>query len=273
MARLETPRLASGQRMIVEREIGNQVWGVTIYATSGVARAVAAFGDQADVITRTLYEALGGRNRLPDAIMLQANKAIAKQAQNAIVEGWRARLPAKSSPYRRGSDPNKDRLSGKLGETLASAQMTRGTTARGISFLNVGVLNEEARHWYRVNYGAWGPRAILRRPKSYPVTVAGHTLFVLRDEAQPASNSWLPKRFIWTEAGYFEPRMGPATVHGGGHRAAVFTDLGFQSLAENVGPVYDRTFRHWIKQRGSIERLRSRGATVHVTSEGRITKS
>jgi hypothetical protein len=236
---------------------------ITLNLVTAVPRAVSkALTDSADPMTKTLYEGIGA-GVFPRSQLLAANQEIARRAQRDILSGWRARLPARSGPYRRGSNPRKDRLSGKLGEALASPAMVRRTTDRAISFLDPITLNAEARHWYRVNYGAYGGYAIVRRPKAYPVTVAGHTVFTLRDELRPAPNSWLPLRFGF-EGSEFVPLKGPARTVGGGHRAALFTDLGFQSVGRNVDPVYREMIFRYFKGGGLKKRYELKGATVHV---------
>lgn len=265
------PRIGT-QRVIAERAVTNQIFAVKIYAPTAVRRAVGSAVDKNFTpITQAIYGGLKG-GVFPEEPLKRANLEIARRAQRAIVTGWRARLPVKSPPYRRGSDPTKSRLSGKLGEALASEDMLQGTTARGISFLNTTRLATEARHWYRVNYGAFGYRVgAVRKPKAYPVTIDGHTMFALQDEAQPAPNSWLPRRFMFRD-NMFIPVKGPANKEGGGHRAALFTDLGFKSVADNVGPVYREMLFDYFRHGGMAQRFEAKGVHLSVTTSGRISR-
>ena len=89
---------------------------------------------------------------VPRARLKEANLQIAKEAQAAMVKGWRSRLPRRSSSYRSHS-----RLTKRLGRALADESMTAFTTDRRISFINQTTLDREAKHWYRVDYGASGP--------------------------------------------------------------------------------------------------------------------
>lgn len=255
------------RNIVSERIVANEVHGISVYLPHAMAKAVGgATVNGASPLTQAVYAAVG--KGIPDRLMLRANKALAQDAQRAIVAGWRSRLPLKSWGYRAGSDPNHDRLSGKLGDALASDAMTKGTSPRGISFLNVGVLNSEARHWYRVNYGAQGPVVgAVRRAKSYPVMVEGHTIQILRDEHQPAPMSFLPRRFVFEGATYFAPRRGPADVRGGGHRPALFTELGFREVAQNADRVYRATFRTFVNEQ-EVKRLNGKPYKVITTSKG-----
>lgn len=260
MPRQLSPRLPNGTKMVSQRQIMGENEKIAVYMTSALVAGVAVLGESAHEFTRAIYSSIGS-GEVRRRYIKEANLQLARGAQEEIQDHWRSRLPVGAPGYRAGSDPDHDRLHGYLGRALSDQEaMIRGTTDRAISFINVSHLNNEARHWYRVNYGAWGPKAILRRPKPFPVTVGGHSLFVLRDEAQPARNSWLPRAYTTEGANWFAPRYAhdkngrrianKADVHGGGHRAAVFTDLGFEYVAQNLDPTYDNMFRRFVKEQG-----------------------
>lgn len=257
------------QRLIVEREIKNVGYSVAVYMPNAAGKAMArgiegAVSYITDVLLRGVKEGV-----FTSTDLRTANLEIARSAQDAILRGWRARLPLKSGPYRRGSDPRKDRLSGALGRTLASDAMVQGTTDRGISFLNTSVLAENARHWYRVNYGAFGYNVpAIRRPKAYPVTIDGHTLFTLQDANDPAPNSWLPRRFSWDD-NEFVPIKGPANIEGGGHRAALFTDLGYKALADNFGPAYRRMLFKKFRGGGMFSSFEKKEINIQAVVQAR----
>lgn len=273
MPRILSPRLPNGTKMISQRQIMGEQAKTAAYLHSALIAGVDALGDHANEFTQALYKGLGA-GVMPRRYLKDANRQLAIGAQQAIEQGWRSRLPVGAPGYRKGSDPDHDRLSGRLGDALSAQEaMIKGTTDRAISFINNTVLNRQARHWYRVNYGAWGPKAILRRPQPFPVNVDGHTLFVLRDEAQPARNSWLPRAYAREGTSWFGPIpaydkdgrriTNKADVHGGGHRAAVFTDLGYQSVAKNLDPTYDNMLRRYLREQGD-EGFRSAGINVVV---------
>jgi hypothetical protein len=257
---------ASNRRIVsLERELAQGIRGIAIYATYAAADAAGrALKSNSDEFTRGVYRAIR-KNAIGKARMTAANKELAVGAQRAIRNGWRRRLPVKAPPYRKGSDPDKDRLSGALGKALGKDSMTEATTDRAISFLNTGVLWNEARHWHRVNYGAFGPKVgSPDKPKSYPVTVNGHTLFALEDPGRPDPNSWLPRGLndkpairYESDYSYFAPegRRGQSDIKadlpGGGHRSALFTELGFKHVAKNLDPVYRGMLAGWVREVGA----------------------
>lgn len=258
--------MASSRRIVsYERELANGVKGVAVYATFAAAEAVGkSLKSNEDEFTRALYRAIR-KNAIGKARMTAANKELAVGAQRAIRNGWRARLPVRAKPYRKGTDPDKDRLSGALGKALRDDSMTDATTDRAISFLNTGVLWNEARHWHRVNYGAFGPKvADPDRPRAYPVTVQGHTLFELHDPGRPDPVSWLPRGrhnfpgitfeedySFFAPGGRFAKRDMKADLPGGGHRAALFTEIGFRHIARNLDPVYQNMLNRWVFEEGA----------------------
>lgn len=257
--------MADANNIIQQVQRGGNPRIIAIGATNAFTKAgVEAGRTIKDELTRKFFKALN-LNLIPATRLETANLHLARTAQNAVTQGWKATLPAKSPDYRRGPDPKKNRLSQLLGPALASSSMLAGTTNRTISFINIQTLNTEARHWYRVNYGAYGPKVNLKRPKAFPVKVGGKTLFELHDPHRPAPNSWLPRGYIAEGRHYFEPKKGPADVHGGGSRSAVFTDLGFASLATNFGPTYRAMFISYIDEAGVKAKLRKAGLRVRVT--------
>lgn len=250
------------RNVIYETQRGNMPRIIAVGATSAAAQAgVAAGRNVQDELARKLFKALD-LNLIPASRLKRVNTMLAVRAQDAMVSGWRATLPAKAPGYRRGPDPQKDRLSNLLGPALASSNMLMGTTDRTISFLNVQYLGTEARHWYRVNYGAYGPKATPKEPKSFAVNIGGHTLFNLKDRNRPAANSWLPRLYVATPVEYFQPKQGPADVVGGGTRSANFTDLGFKRLARDFGPYYRSMFADYVKEAGKRAELRKAGVRV-----------
>lgn len=245
--------------------------------TGAIAEATgSALQKNADQFTRGLFRALQ-KEAIPDARMYEANIALARRAQKAITDGWRARLSEPpTAPYR----ANRGRLTGALGSALASGSMIERTNSRAISFLNTSTLKREARHWYRVNYGARGPLKSPARPRPHTISIDGHTVAELEDPGKPARNSWLPRRFTIDEAtGELTPTRlrGPlqnkADVPGGGHRAALFSELGFRSLAANLEFEYREMLNRWVAEEGAeaVRRaLHAQGVRIpaHVLAGG-----
>lgn len=263
MASYDLGRQDNLQRIIQTVQRGALPEIVAINMTNSVATALHALGKELPELTQKLAQHLR-LDMIPASYLRKANESIATMAQEAIVAGWHSTLPVGAPGYRAGSDPDKDRLSGVLGRVLASPAMLRGTTDRTISFLNVGTLNTEARHWYRVNYGALGPIANPERPESFPITAQGHTLFVLRDESPPAAQSWLPQNWQSEGSHWFIPTApGKADVRGGGHRSALFSDLGFRSVAQNFMPTYTVMINDYFFDQ--TEKAGRSGGEVHVS--------
>lgn len=260
-------RQANQQRIIQEIQRGGLPKAITVNMTNAVAAALNSLGKDINPFFQQLGAALGSKG-IPDAYLKQANMQLALQAQEAVVSGWRSTLPVNAPPYRRGPDPRRDRLAGLLGPTLAEGDMLRGTTSRTISFLNTARLGQEARHWYRVNYGARGPKVSPGEPGSFPVVVGGKTLFMLHDERPPADHSWLPRAFRYEGTQFFQPKVGPADVAGGGSRAALFTDLGFRSIARNFGPVYSEMLQNYARTAAGGARLKAHEIDVAVVLRG-----
>lgn len=236
-----------------------------------------ALAKNSDALTKGLFRALK-KDAIPQHRMFEANLELAELAQAAIRSGWEARLPVNSLSYRGGSNPKKDRLSGALGRALASEAMTSRTTERAISFLDTDTLWEEARHWHRVNYGARGPKRMPRLAGEHRIQIDGHTIATLQDPGKPDPNSWLPRRYYHFGTEYFAPaRKGddgnPADVPGGGHRSALFSELGFQSLSRNLEFVYERMLDDWVREEGAETVRRSlylQGVRIsaHILSGG-----
>ena len=207
------------------------------------AKAIAAAAsDGIEPVVRQMGKALE-ISALPRETMRKTNQQIARQAATRVAAGWRSRLPLNSHSYR-----PEDRLTGKLGNALNDIDgMISETTDRVIAFADAEILDREAAHWYRINYGAAGPNySGGATAQTFTVTMNGRPMFTLRDENQPATQSWLPRRFTW--AG---PEMvvlaGPASPRGQGSRAAHFLDIGYQVVAEKTGNAYQRVTNAYLR--------------------------
>lgn len=227
-----------------------------ISASNAMTRAVQAAGSEVPRAIEILGKSFQ-KAALPRSQIASINKTIAREAQLAMVAGWRSRLP-------RGHSGGA--LSGTLGEALASESMTAHTTDRVISFVNTDVLRQTAKHWYRINYGAAGPNMAggVER-QAFTIKLNNRPFLVLRDDASPAPLSWLPRVFEWVGpygAADMIVHRGPAEPRGKGSRAARFTDLGLAVVAEQFGPAYDQFLRLWIQDEAHRVRLGRRGINV-----------
>lgn len=242
-----------------EAIIRQQQRALAISGAAAITKAVEkGISRELPLVVQNLGKALK-RNALANSRLLEANERIALSAQRAVLSGYRSRLP------RRGFGGESE-LSGTLGDALADPGMTEGTTDRVISFSNPQILSQQARHWYRVNYGAAGPafaRAGGHEPAAFTVNVGGRPFVTLRDTHRPAALSWLPAAFYWNGSTMIVTR-GPATPRGKGSRAARFLDLGLAEVAKEFPVQYDRIFREFVNTAAGRARLQSKGINTNV---------
>jgi hypothetical protein len=252
MSRLPASSNPAAQAII--RQTQNQI---AISASAAVAKAVEkSIARELPLMVQDLGKALN-RRALPNNLLLEANQRIADRAHQAVSSGYRSRLP-------RGGTGGSSELSGTLGSALADPGMTSGTTYRVISFANPEVLNQQARHWYRVNYGARGSNLTAaggHEAATYTVNIGGRPFVSLRDTHRPAALSWLPAAFFWG-GGQMIATRGPATPRGKGSRAARFLDLGLHQVALEFPREYDRLFRNFVASAPNRANLRSKGINI-----------
>ena len=173
---------------------------------------------------------------------------VAKQMQTAVLEDYdkaKARYGRNLAPYRLTTRD----AGGKLRAALGSAQIYRGTYD-AIGFGNVSLLDNTARQWHRLNFGA-RPRGTYT-PRMYQARfgnlVAG--AFGFAGES-PSAGFGLPRSFIWREGMLLRPR-GRQVTPTRGIQAWRFLDAAPRVLAEQIGPAYDALYRDWFAsaQRG-----------------------
>lgn len=236
---------------------------IAISGAAAISRAVRTGVErQLPVMVTALAQALD-RRLLPDSDLLAINRTIAEEAHSAVAAGYRSRLP------RGGTSSNSSALHGTLGSALAGGSMTAGTDARRISFINPSTLNQEAQHWYRVNYGARGPNlnaAGSHPAEAFTVLVNERPLIVLRDNRAPAPYSIRPNRFFFARSGNLIPlhdKDGEVEmVRGAGVRAARFMDLGYAVVATRIGPAYMQLINGFVQTAPGRARLESKDISV-----------
>lgn len=242
---------------LVRQYRGALIAGTTEAVALAARRAVGALPN----VVQSMGQAFD-RDLLPRSEISDINQRIARNAQSAIVSGYRSRLP-------RGGGGGGE-LSGALGAALASSSMTEGTNDRVISFLNTNVLNRQAKHWYRINYGAAGPNlhtAGSHEARTYTININGRPWIALRDEGEPAATSWLPRNFFWAGNRLVATR-GPARQSGAGARAAHYVDLGLEAVAAEFPLEYDQFFRKHIQVALNRVELGLKG--IHVIADLRL---
>lgn len=239
---------------------------IRVGAANAITKGLRAFGEELPGILRDLERALNLKG-IPRSWLESANLRVAESAQRAVVAQYESRLPRHSHPYRPvGVTPGRGRLVGRLGAALSSPSMTANTTDRVVSFVNTSVLNEEAEHWHRINYGTG---ALAEPAQSFPVTVGSARIGALRDPGRPAPYNLLPRFFVWGVADEFFPRSGPGEMRAGrGSRAAHYLDAGFEATAKGIGPAYTQMLVEYSETKRGQVRLRRHNINVQATLGG-----
>lgn len=147
-------------RQVIARQAANQlrpalVDMVNSELTDGIFRATAlGFSRLSDDMTKFLRQ-FGARVVDPGAL-LEINDAAAHRGQSAILASYAQRVTAREGPASRHDARYRARANrfggGALRRALGSeANIEVG--ARYIRFLNIDLLDDEAAHWYRLNFG------------------------------------------------------------------------------------------------------------------------
>lgn len=143
-------------------------------------QAIALSGPNAQQL-KVMLEALRAE-AIPRAARQQMWTEIGVAAQRSLVQGYTSRrLRRPIGPYRAGDD----RYSGALGKALRSESMWRATPY-GLYFINRDVLDKEARHWRRLNFGAGaGGKEGITAPGHFPVSGLGMMMGLAPDPRPP----------------------------------------------------------------------------------------
>lgn len=215
--------------------------------------------------------------------LLQMYESLGQRAQAAVLASFDA------TKGRSTSNPALNRASrsvkyqryagGRLRAALASSEFWSATSA-GLDFINVGLLNERAAQWARVNFGAG---AIGRGSRPNRSVYLGAMLIAslgLEEEARPAfvlptgyftDSSGKPVRERTSGAAFFVYKTGPyrrgtegggATYRDGdqvrrlpivrqqtvGVAGRQFLDAGVTSISRNLGPALQNLYRGYFQQ-------------------------
>jgi hypothetical protein len=236
--------------------------GITLSMASLLAQSAKLLAADLPNVVTTMGKALA-LNALPKSKMRDTNYEIAFAAQRAVVSGWRARLPA-ATP-----DGSRKRLSGRLGPALADEANLQNTTDRVISFVDRDVLHREARHWYRVNYGARGPNLARshHQAETFQIVLNGEVFGSFRDNSPPDSVSFIPTRVYWRGDAMW-PKSREVEINQNGARAARFLDLGHFVVAQRAPRAYDEMWRTYLRQGGA--RVRERLGKKEIVVKGNV---
>lgn len=207
-------------------------------ASTAVNAQVAAFAEAMTHINRHSH----ARTQLA-----RAHTQVAQLMQRAVIADYakaQARFGRNIPSYRLTTRD----AGGKLRAALGSAQFYRGTYD-GIGFVNVDLLNNTARQWHRLNFGA-RPRGNYT-PRMYKARFGNLVAGAFGYTGERPSPSFAMPRGVWNE-GAFYPKGRRMVVKTRGIQAWNFLDAGPRVLAERIGPAYDGVYRDWFQsaQRG-----------------------
>lgn len=240
---------------------------IVLGMAQSLANAIKQTDRQIDDVITTLGQALD-QKKIPSEKMFKANVAIAEKAHAAVVAGWYSRLPRKTWL---GSTKH---LHGYLGRALADPNNTAYTTDRVISFVNTELLDREAPHWYRVNYGAAGSRfGEGRKAKRFVMELNGSTFASFTDDLRPDPISWIPvRRFVDSDGNLF-PLSRAVERSPYGARAARFFDLGHAVVAKETPRAYEAVWREYILTQGDQGKRRLKKAGINVNVDFRVQRN
>lgn len=221
-----------------------------------------------------------------------ANQRIMSQARDAVLASYDERVTSREhfAPYRVGENRNSG---GALRRALEDPAMFVGTY-NGLTFMNVAVLDREASHWARLNWGA-GERA----GDGYTATpvrlqVFGESLGALTPPTHPQPSFSIP-RGLWVGS---EWQRSLTSGHGGTHvvrwgnrapgfyptskevffptrgiAARRFFDAAYASIAETMPIEYENLLHEWIDQAQRTAKglaARTLKAQYDITSVGNL---
>lgn len=236
---------------------------IVLGAAKMVADAIRLSMRDLPPIVTTLSQALDLR-RMPRERLFRTNVDIAEQAHRSVVRGWRTRLPAHTGPSGR------KRLSGHLERAIADPGNTGATTDRVISFVDTELMDREAKHWYRINYGAAGSRYPESRPQArFTMQLNNSTLASFMDESPPDPKSWIPR----LQRGPDGERRWVAVPSPYGARAARFLDLGHATVARKAPQAYENLWRNYLNEGGQTVRSRLKKVDINVTGDLRLQRN
>ena len=240
------------------------------YAVNGLRRAVAQnFVDgfveamhEAGVRGSKQFKALGEAlsvEAVPPSLRTRVHADVGKAAQQATVHAYRSR-PNRS---RAGSYRVGDRYAGgALERALRSPDFYRATP-KGLGIINTSRLNQEARHWRRLNFGAGAAGGA--GPRSFPIDLLQASVG-LEPDRRPGFV--LPPGFWMRNGERVAPgkpgtaQFFPRGIRGSGARgranaarftrgirATNFLDAGVKEVADKIMPSYLTMYREFYNSK------------------------
>jgi hypothetical protein len=171
-AQVEAATAAQTAKVLSEASMGLTLNVANGYLNSAAAGIVVATGTAI-----SMAEAIMSHGISP-AKLLETNIRICKLAQDSMLRGLANRTPRRSPALRamyasyRNSNSSQ-RASGALKRVIGDDNFYEATV-QGIRFINTSLLNTEAKHWKRLNFGA-GSGAIAV-PGKFQLDVGGQLI-------------------------------------------------------------------------------------------------
>ncbi len=211
----------------------------------------------------------------------ELNLGLALGAQEAVYDAYQSRTRF----YTPGGVPD-PRTEGRYGPgvlagALGDPSMVAGTTRSRISFVNTDVLDQEASHWRRLNFGAGGNSSSggVGEPQgAFPLDFfgpsGGRTRVGVLEFAPGVRPAMIIPAHYWDEEGFFHVGRKPDGVTGRsagtmkvGARGAQFLDAGLRYIADNAGREYLVMFNNLLRDPATQKKIEARfGAPIRATN-------
>lgn len=259
----------------------------TISLTKQIGAAVVASGATESQVLDFLGKTLGGEKLVQSfgSEFTQAHRDVGKAAIRSIAQAYtHRRFKRPSDSYRVGDQ----RYAGRaLYRALAGHDDAHVSAhARGFFFLDTGILDQEAKQWRRINFGAGGgSQGGIQAPQRFEVEWAGLVVGALGLAPDPRPAFKIPRGFWFAASGervgadsaartgrFFyvgSPEM-PTGRHGrpsparrtAGIASSNFLDAGMRRIANDLPRAYETLYGDLYDQQFS--KLTEVGQTVGV---------
>lgn len=274
----------------------NMVQQVTVDIQNQMRVALESAGAVEDGIMRSIVSLLGSRGFMAQnaGAFQEIHRAVGEQAQIAMVNAYthrRYRRP--THHYRSPNDPSpNERYSGAVLRRALQREDMILATSTGLSFINVDVLDAEAKQWRRINFGAGGKAGQGGTPATVPIVWDGLVVASLGLPPDPRPPFRIPRGYwiagsgerIGAGKGFgdeFYPvgairgrrgRPSPARMTAG-IAASNFMDRGVAAIAGGIPPAYAALYRERFDTR--LASISTQAAAVGVTPApgGHVTTS
>lgn len=272
LRRQNIARVQAGLTHVVEVELRDALIKALILAYEETSRKLA---DDFTQFAKAMVSPAG-------ASRLEAlHRQVGERAQRAVLNSYAQRVTARRTPPSRSNQAYRtrpERLAGKLRTALADRRHVVPTEL-GLSFMDTEVLDQEAAHWYRLNFGV-GARGGRTSQGSFSLLMNGVELAQLSLTTGPSRNPmFMPRGFFVNAEGKREKRdasrrgldafflvgqvggMGirgatgtPNVILTKGIEARNYLDAGLRTLADELPRAWDNFFRDALAARSTTSR-------------------